>query len=149
MLNPKTKLTNNEHAGYKDSIITNNEKYLMKKPQIIRCKAELKNAETFSVNLWKAENQKKTITTVKKISPAENCCFSMTRRRCRSASPPAASDVFAKIPPTTKMQTLRAENLTRCKKLLRCNGYPNKVSFFILLIQWKSLSPRDNEFLRA
>ena len=134
MLNSATKLSINEdNIGYKSSIITNNETYLMKKPQI-QCKSETKNADIYStVNLWKIENPKKTSTAIKKKSPAENCCFSMARRRCRSASPspPVTTDVYAKIPPTIRTQTMRTENLTRCKKLLRCNGCPNKVSLYL------------------
>ena len=128
MLNPETKLTHVDDTSYRASMITLNEKYSMRKPQI-QCKTDSKNGDSFSVNLWKADGQKKTCSAKKKLH-TDNCCFSMTRRRCRSASPspPVLTDVPAKISQTTKTQTLRMENLTRCKKLLRCNGYPNKVS---------------------
>lgn len=103
---------------------------MLKKAQQIQCKSDGKN-ENFGISLKKVDNHRKTFG-FKKKSASENCCFSITRR-CRSVSPSPPSTDISTITQTAKLQTLRPENLTRCKKLLRCSGYPNKVRVLILL----------------
>ncbi|XP_065218690.1 uncharacterized protein LOC135844415 [Planococcus citri] len=94
------------------------------------------NKDAYCVNRKLESNKTITKFAVKKKSPTDNCCFSMTRRRCRSVSPPPPpifteiSTISNNFAPSAKIQTLRLESSIKCKKLLRCNGYPNKVILY-------------------
>ncbi|XKL61249.1 hypothetical protein PGB90_008306 [Kerria lacca] len=88
-------------------------------------------SEIYSVNFCRMDLPKsKTFSIKNKKSTTENCCFSMARRRCRSVSPSPSLTDISKIMQTVKLQTLRPENSAKCKKLLRCNGYPIKVLLY-------------------
>lgn len=66
----------------------------------------------------------------------ENCCFPVaaitttttTTQRCRSSTPPPPANRRSHVKTkTSKLQTLRPEDSAKCKKILKYNGYTNKV----------------------
>ncbi len=131
MLNLKTtRSTSAQHEnGRRKSAVAANEKYALKTPPTAPPKSDVKGPESYGPHIRRTEAhpRSKIAYPVKKKSPAENCCFSVARRRCRSVSPPLPRTDVAILTQTAKVQTLRPENSAKCKKLLKCNGYPNKV----------------------
>lgn len=132
MLNVKTKSSTiyDEDESYKSVLITNKEKYFIKP---LSTKSDGKN--DIYVNFGAGNKSKILAEALKKKSNSENCCFPIARRRCRSESPPPPllTDIST-ITQTAKLRTSRPENSAKCKKLLKCNGYSNKVSGVLIFI---------------
>lgn len=114
-------------GAYIGSVISKVDKYkVFNNGMLLQAKPDILNTR----KLESTAHKSKTFT-VKKKSPADNCCFTINRRRCRSVSPPPITDISA-ITTNPNLQTLRLDNSTKCRKLLRCNGYPNKVSWILI-----------------
>lgn len=132
MLNVKTKSSTryDEDESYKSVLITNKEKYFVK-PSSIKCDGK----NDVYANFGAANKSKILAEALKKKSHSENCCFPIARRRCRSESPPPPllTDIST-ITQTAKLRASRPENSAKCKKLLKCNGYSNKVSEILIFV---------------
>lgn len=136
MLNFKAKSTLDDdyNSNSIKAVISSNDKYNLLSKKVLQVKPDNGKID-YCINTKKLESNHKTKSfAVKKKSPADNCCFSMTRRRCRSVSPPPPftdiSTISNNLTQTAKIQTLRLESSIDCRKILRCNGYPNKVCIF-------------------
>lgn len=135
MLNVKTKSSAiyDEDQSYRSTLLTNKEKYFIK-PLSTKLDSKTDIHANFGVPIKAEGNKSKTFAeALKKKSNSENCCFPIARRRCRSESPPPPllTDIST-ITQTAKSRSSRPENSAKCKKLLKCNGYSNKVSGFLI-----------------